>query len=95
MDGSEAAFTNDSDPAVMAWHSDGDGPLLRRLGQGLLVRGAHLLVIIGLGALPPLALIGLQLLAGFHPLVLLASLLPVIAIFSLFWVGTYRASTAR
>jgi hypothetical protein len=94
VDGNEAAFTDDSDPAVMAWHTDGDGPLLRQLGQGLLVRGAYLLVIIVLGALPPLALIGLQLLAGFHPLVLLASLLAVIAIFSLFWVGTYRSATA-
>jgi hypothetical protein len=95
VDGDEAALTDDSDPAVMAWHTDGDGPLLRQLGQGLLVRGAYLLVIIVLGAVPPLALIGLQLLAGFHALVLLASLLPVIAIFSLFWVGTYRSATVQ
>jgi len=93
VDRNEGAITDDGDPAVMAWHTDGDGPLLRQLGQGLLVRGAYLLVIVVLGALPPLALIGLQLLAGFNPLVLLASLLPVIAIFSLFWVGTYRSAT--
>jgi len=93
VDRDEAAVTEDSDPAVMAWHADTDGPLLRQLGQGLLVRGAYLAVLVLLGALPALALIGLQLLAGFHPLVLLASLVTVIAIFSLFWVGTYRSAT--
>jgi hypothetical protein len=90
VDTSEAALTDDSDPAVMAWHADTDGPLLRQLGQGLVVRAAYLAVIVLLGAVPPLALIGLQVLLDFHGLVLLASLVPVIAIFSLFWVGTYR-----
>jgi hypothetical protein len=90
VDGGAGALTDDGGPPVTAWHTDGDGPLLRQLGQGLLVRSAYLAVLVLLGALPPLALIGLQLLAGFHPLILLASLVPVIAIFSLFWVGTYR-----
>ncbi|GIH03699.1 hypothetical protein Rhe02_17660 [Rhizocola hellebori] len=90
VDISEAALTDDSDAPVMAWHADSDGPLLRQLGQGLLVRAAYLAVIVLLGAVPPLALIGLQVLLGFHGLVVLASLVPVIAIFSLFWVGTYR-----
>jgi hypothetical protein len=93
VDRNEGALTEDGDPAVMAWHTDGDGPLLRQLGQGLLVRAAYLAVIVVLGAVPPLALIGLQILAGFHALVLLGSLLAVIAVFSLFWVGTYRSAT--
>lgn len=90
VDTSEAALTDDSDPPVRAWHADSDGPLLRQLGQGLVVRAAYLAVVTVLGALPPLALIGVQLLLSFNGLVLLATLVPVIAIFSLFWVGTYR-----
>lgn len=93
VDTSEAALTDDSDPPVMAWHADSDGPLLRQLGQGLVVRAAYLAVVVLLGAVPPLALIGLQVLLGFHGLVLLATLVPVIAIFSLFWVGTYRRAS--
>jgi hypothetical protein len=46
VDTSEAALTDDSDPPVMAWHADTDGPLLRQLGQGLLVRAAYLAVIV-------------------------------------------------
>src|SRR5215207_8810988 len=58
VDTSEAAFTDDSDPPVMAWHSETDGPLMRQLGHGLVVRAAYLAVIVLLGAVPPLALIG-------------------------------------
>src|SRR5215207_6662258 len=50
VDTSEAALTEDSDPAVMAWQADSDGPLLRQLGQGLLARAAYLAVIVVLGA---------------------------------------------
>jgi hypothetical protein len=90
VDASGDAFSDDATGAVNAWHADGDGPLGRQLWQEAAARGAYLAVLVVLGALPPLALLGVEFLLGFHALVVLATAFAVIPVFSLFWLGNYR-----
>ncbi len=90
VDRSGDVFSDDSTGGVRAWHADGDGPLGRQLWQEAAARGAYLAVLVLLGALPPLALLGLEFLLDFHGLIVLGTAFAVIPIFSLFWLGNYR-----
>jgi hypothetical protein len=73
-----------------AWHTEGSGSLGRQLGQEMAARGAYLVVLVVLGAAPPLGLLGVALLLNFHALLVLAIALLIIPVFSLFWLGRYR-----
>ena len=90
VDQSGDVFSDDSTGGVNAWHTGGDGPLGRQLWQEAAARGAYLAVLVVLGALPPLALLGLEFLLDFHGLIVLGTAFAVIPVFSLFWLGNYR-----
>lgn len=85
-----AALVDGSTPAGNVWHADTDGPLGRQLVQAATIRTAQIAVMVLGGAVPALALIGLEFLLDFHAVVLLGSLVAIVAVFSLYWVGTYQ-----
>ncbi|MBV1856217.1 hypothetical protein [Catellatospora tritici] len=91
-DGTGDPFTDDSTAAAPVWRAEGTGSLGQQLWQHTVARTAQVAVLVGLGVLPAAALLGLEFLLRFHGLVVLGTALAVIAIFSLFWVGTYRRS---
>jgi hypothetical protein len=90
VDASGDPFDSEGTGPTQAWHADGSGSLGRQLGQELAARGAYLAVLVLLGAAPPLGLLGVQFLLHFHALLVLATALLVIPVFSLFWLGRYR-----
>ncbi|MDI1464703.1 hypothetical protein QEZ54_27400 [Catellatospora sp. KI3] len=90
--GSGDPFTDDTTAGAPVWRAEGTGSLGQQLWQHGVARAAQLAVMVGLGVLPAAALLGVEFLLHFHGLVVLGTALAVIAIFSLFWVGTYRRS---
>ncbi|NUT35472.1 MAG: hypothetical protein HOV79_20660 [Hamadaea sp.] len=67
------------------WYAETDGPLARQAWQGAVVRAADLAALVVLGVLPPVALLGLAYLAGFHAAVLGGTAFLVIPVFGIFW----------
>lgn len=72
------------------WYAQTDGPLLRQAWQGAVVRAADIAALVVLGVLPPVALLGVEYVAGFHAAVLGGTAFLVIPIFGVFW-GRRRA----
>jgi hypothetical protein len=83
-------FMGEGDGPVAAWDAQSEGPLRRQVLEALAVRTTQVVVMVLLGAAPAVGLLLLQMALGFHPVLVLISALAVIAIFALYWVGTYR-----
>jgi len=83
-------FTDSGGPPTPAWVADGRGTLAQQLKQTVVLRSAQIAVMVLLGCAPAMGLLGAQILLKFHGLVVGATAFAVIAIFSLYWVGTYR-----
>ncbi|GAA0665648.1 hypothetical protein GCM10010193_16340 [Kitasatospora atroaurantiaca] len=90
IDGGGDPFSDSGGPPTPAWVADGRGTLVQQLKQTVALRSAQVAVMVLLGCVPPVGLLGLQILLTFHGLVVGATAFAVIAIFSLYWVGTYR-----
>ena len=69
-----------------SWHSDAEGPLGRTLRHTIVIGAAQYATAAVLGVLPALALLWLEIEAGFHPLVVVASAFLVIPIASVFFL---------
>jgi hypothetical protein len=67
------------------WYAETDGPLAKQAWQGLVIRAADIATLVVLGVLPPLALLGLELVTDFHGLVVGATAFLVIPIFGIYW----------
>lgn len=72
------------------WHGETQGSLGRQLWQAAAIRTVNILVIVLLGALPPVALLAAEYFADFSWLVFYPSVFLVIPVFALYWAGTYR-----
>lgn len=87
---SRTLLSGESDGPVRAWDAQSEGSLIRQARNAFAVRSVQVVVMIVLGAAPAVGLLLVQMALKFNPLVLLACAPAVIAIFALYYVGTYR-----
>lgn len=90
VDASTGLFEGEGNVPALAWSSSSERPLHRQALDAVAIRTTQIVTMVGLGVLPAIAVLGAQILLRFHALLVLGSAIAVIAIFSLYWVGTYR-----